>query len=168
MNKVILLVCLMLVGCGDGFRVFKLPADGTNGHSAIFSTLPATTSSCPTGGFVLSAGLDLNDNKTLEPTEVTSSSTVCNGLIGATGAIGAAGTPGAAGTVITPIQLCPSNFVPTYPSVFVESALCIGNHLYGVYSDHGGFLALLPPGNYSSNGINASCSFTITENCGIQ
>jgi hypothetical protein len=39
--------------------------------------------------------------------------------------------------------------------------------MYGVYSDNGGFLSELPPGEYSSDGINASCSFTIGANCSV-
>lgn len=77
---------------------------------------------------------------------------------GETGAQGQSGTPG---TVITPIQLCPPNFVPTYPNVFPEIAFKIGNKLYGVYSANGGFMVELTPGTYSSNGINASCTFTV-------
>jgi hypothetical protein len=166
--KKLIILSLMLAGCGNGFHPFKVPANGTNGHNAAFSTTAANAQQCPTGGFILSVGLDLNDNNLLEPSEATSSSMVCNGAIGATGANGAQGQAGAPGIVVTPVQLCPASFVATYPSVFPESALCVSNHLYGVYSANGGFLAVLPPGVYSSNGINASCTFTITANCGIQ
>lgn len=77
------------------------------------------------------------------------------------------GVDGASGTVIIPIQLCDASFVPTYPNIFPEYALCIDNQLYGVYSANGGFLALLPPGQYNSNGINSSCTFTISSDCNI-
>lgn len=90
-----------------------------------------------------------------------------NGQNGAQGPQGNPGAPGTPGTVVTPIQLCPASFVPTYPSTFPEYALCINNQLYGVYSANDGFLALLPPGQYHSNGINASCTFTIEPNCVI-
>lgn len=80
---------------------------------------------------------------------------------GSTGQTGAAGSPG---TTITPIQFCPG-FVQSYPNVFAESGICINNTMYGVYSANSGFLAELPPGRYSSNGINSSCSFTIYSNC---
>ncbi len=102
------------------------------------------------------------------------------GASGATGDIGPQGTAGIngtnglvgiPGTIITPIQLCDSSFVPMYPSSFPEYALCISNNgvssLYGVYSANGGFLAELPPGQYTSNGVNASCTFTIDVNCVI-
>lgn len=79
---------------------------------------------------------------------------------------GPQGVPGTPGTVVTPIQLC-AGVTPTYPSVFPEYALCLQGQLYGVYSANGGFLAVLPPGVYGSNGINASCNFTIGPNCSI-
>lgn len=90
--------------------------------------------------------------------------TGATGQPGASGPTGADGTPG---STISLIQLCASSFVPTYPSVFPEYALCLEGQLYGVYSANGGFLALLPPGQYSSDGINASCTFTILPNCVI-
>ena len=77
------------------------------------------------------------------------------------------GPAGADGTQITIVQFCPG-VIPTYPSNFPEIGECINGQLYGVYSANGGFLALLPPGAYSSNGINASCNFTILPNCVIQ
>lgn len=78
---------------------------------------------------------------------------------GQTGAQGPVGQQGTAPSVI-PVQLCPG-FTPVYPSTFPESALCIDGQLYGVYSANGGFLSLLPDGDYSSNGINATCNLTI-------
>lgn len=81
------------------------------------------------------------------------------GANGTNGSNGVNGTNGANGTVIAPIKFC--NNPPTYPSIFPEYGLCIDNVLYGVYSANGGFLAQLPNGSYSSNGINSSCSFTI-------
>lgn len=89
------------------------------------------------------------------------------GKQGATGAAGMAGAPGSPGTVITLVQLCGS-CVPIYPSVFVEYAECIDSQLYGVYSNNDGFLSLLPPGQYSSDGINCSCDFTISSNCVVE
>ncbi len=88
------------------------------------------------------------------------------GSVGPQGPTGPQGTPGAPGTLITPEQLCPGAG-PSYPSTFPEYALCINGQLYGVYSANGGFLALLPPGEYTSAGINASCTFAIGANCQI-
>jgi len=91
------------------------------------------------------------------------------GLIGPqglTGSTGAAGAPGTNATPVTVVQLC-SGCAPAYPSTFAESAVCLQGQLYGVYSANGGFLALLPPGAYSSDGINCSCSFTISAGCKV-
>lgn len=88
----------------------------------------------------------------------------CGGPIGPPGLQGPPGMPGNPGTIIIPIPLCP-DFIPTYPNVFPEYALCIDNQLYGVYSRNGGFLALLPPGTYYSDGINASCTLVVESNC---
>lgn len=73
---------------------------------------------------------------------------------------GVAGAPGAA---VTPVQLCPGT--TTYPSTFTEVAFCISNQLYAVYSANDGFLTLIPPGNYTSNGINSRCNLTVLSNC---
>lgn len=78
------------------------------------------------------------------------------------------GTNGTNATPVTMVQLCPSNFIPTYPSVYPEYALCINGNLYAVYSIPNAFLTILPTGNYTSNGINASCTFTIKPNCVIE
>ena len=96
-----------------------------------------------------------------------SSSVVLNGKAGTNGSVGATGQAGVSGTIITPVKFC-AGFTQNYPSTFAESGLCINNKIYGVYSAHDGFLAELPPGNYSSNGINSSCSFTIKANCVVQ
>ena len=89
------------------------------------------------------------------------------GATGAGGEAGAVGATGSGGMQVTAVQLCPPSFVPTYPNVFPEYALCVSRQLYGVYSANGGFLALLPPGQYSSNGVNASCTFTIGLDCSV-
>jgi hypothetical protein len=95
------------------------------------------------------------------------------GLNGSDGSTGPQGSPGLNGsnghdaTPVTSVQFCP-HVTPSYPSTFPELGLCIADQMYGVYSDHGGFLALLPPGQYSSNGINASCTFNILSHCIVQ
>lgn len=85
---------------------------------------------------------------------------------GAPGTNGTNGVNGVDATPVTVVPLCPG-FVPSYPNVFPEYGLCIGTTLYGVYSANGGFLAELPPGTYSSNGINASCNLTVKPNCEV-
>lgn len=88
------------------------------------------------------------------------------GPAGPTGATGLQGAPGLDATPVTLIKLCSDT--PSYPSTFVEYGVCVGGNLYGVYSANGGFLTLLPPGSYSSNAINSSCSFTVSANCVVQ
>src|ERR1700689_3913792 len=76
------------------------------------------------------------------------------GPVGPAGAPGLNGTNGIDATPVTIVQFC-SNVTPTYPSVFPEYGICLGGQLYGVYSANGGFLALLPPGEYNSNAIGS-------------
>ena len=52
---------------------------------------------CTYGGIEIRVGLDLNNNTTLDPNEVTIVRWVCNGEPGASGATGAQGAPGADG-----------------------------------------------------------------------
>tara|TARA_B100000945_G_C20324744_1_gene569424 strand:+ start:200 stop:904 length:705 start_codon:yes stop_codon:yes gene_type:complete len=74
-------------------------ATGPNGIPG-FDSLVNTTiidygnESCMYGGLLISVGLDLNDNDTLEVEEITSSEFICNGMIGANGINGADGTSG--------------------------------------------------------------------------
>lgn len=89
------------------------------------------------------------------------------GISGSDGRDGTNGTNGQDATPITMVQFCDNSFTPTYPSVFPEFGLCVGGKMYGVYSTNGGFWALLPPGTYSSDGVNASCTFTIADDCGV-
>jgi Collagen triple helix repeat (20 copies) len=91
-------------------------------------------------------------------------------IVGPQGPAGINGTNGTNGTNATPVtvvQFCP-NDTPTYPSTFPEYGICLSGQLYGVYSANGGFLALLPPGQYISNAIGSTCTFTIQANCIIQ
>jgi hypothetical protein len=87
----------------------------------------------------------------------------CPGSVPVVVTNGSNGTNGTNATPVTVVQLCPG--VTVYPSTFVEQALCINGNLYGVYSANDGFLSYLPPGTYSSDGINASCNLTIKPNC---
>lgn len=117
-------------------------ASGTNGLGCSVSSVPVS-GDVPNGGSLITCG----DG---------SSSLVLNG---SNGVDGQAGYPG---TVLTPVQFC-QGFQQSYPNVFAESGFLINGVMWGVYSDHGGFMAELPPGTYSSNGINASCTFTINS-----
>ena len=155
----------VLCGCGNGLILPTepiKPKDGLNAQSAAFSQSTTDTSVCTTGGSILNAGVDTNDDTVLQTIEVTTMVITCNGLNGAQGIAGVNGTNA---TPVTAIQLCPASFIPTYPSIFPEVAFCISNKMYGVYSANGGFMTYLPIGNYNSNGINASCNFNIQANC---
>lgn len=55
-------------------------ADGSDGHNGLVKTLveqPGTN--CSNGGFSVQSGLDINDNGTLDTSEVTSTEYLCNG-----------------------------------------------------------------------------------------
>ena len=69
------------------------------------------------------------------------------------------------GTVVTPVQFCPNQ--TSYPSTFSEVGFCINGSLWAVYSANGGFLTEVVPGNYSSDGINSSCTFVVGPNCSV-
>lgn len=133
---------------------------GSPGISPTVTVNPASTNACPTGGYIIA----------INGSELT----ICNGAVGTPGVDGKSivGPPGAQGPAGTPgtqirmVQFCPG-VTPTYPSTFPESGIVIGSTVWGVYSANGGFLALLPPGQYSSNGINASCTFTINADGSI-
>lgn len=88
------------------------------------------------------------------------------GPIGGPGPQGDPGLPAQNPSPITPIQLCGA-CTPVYPNVFPEYGVCIDNQLYGVYSANGGFLALLPPGAYTSDGVGCQCTLTISANCQV-
>jgi len=104
----------------------------------------------------------LNGAQGIQGTSGSSGVDGTNGATGQPGATGAIGPAGSDGTVITAVQFCPASFVPTYPTTFPEVGLCIAGSIYAVYSANGGFLTLITNGSYSSDGINASCNFTVS------
>ncbi|GEM_PF-1084298 len=60
--------------------------DGQDGHSTLIDTADEPPGpNCPAGGFIVSSGLDLDDNGVLEPEEVTATEYVCNGVDGQAG-----------------------------------------------------------------------------------
>lgn len=116
---------------------------GTSGSTPVLTTQPAGSLACQNGGLVIES-----DSAPI--------GVICNGL------------NGAAGINISPVsivQFCPGTTV--YPSQFNEVGFCISGNLYGTYSANDGFSSYLPPGTYSSNGINSSCTFTIGPNCQV-
>lgn len=89
------------------------------------------------------------------------------GVAGLQGEQGSAGINGVNASPFYPIQLC-SSCVPHYPDTFPEVVFCYQDNLYGTYSANGGFSSSLPVGTYNSNGINCSCTVTISANCQVQ
>jgi hypothetical protein len=89
-----------------------------------------------------------------------------DGAPGAVGSTGPQGDPGENGTEVTVKQFCPGT--THYPDTFCEVGFCVNGKLYATYSTHGGFSTEIAPGDYRSNGLNCSCDFTVTSNCGIQ
>lgn len=85
-----------------------------------------------------------------------------DGRDGAAGPAGERGLPGP-GEAFTTVRFCAQPSV--YPTLFAEYGVCISGHLYAVYSIPNAFLTLIPPGRYSSTGINSTCSFTVLANC---
>lgn len=143
-----------LSACSDGLVV----DEGKQGPAPTVTMTPASTTECSNGGVVLTVG--------------SQTSILCNGDIGPTGDVGPTGPQGTTGpdgldgTQITEVQFCPGD--TTYPSQFNEIGFCIEGRLYAVYSQNGGFLTYVPPGTYTSNGINSSCTFTVGANCEIK
>lgn len=88
-----------------------------------------------------------------------------DGINGVAGQQGPQGAPGIDANPITVVTLCPA--VTTYPGTFTEVAFCIQGKLYATYSANGGFSTEIPPGTYSSNGINSSCTFVVAANCQV-
>jgi photosystem II stability/assembly factor-like uncharacterized protein len=67
-------------------------AAGANGETTLVATSTvAAGANCPNGGKQINIGLDTNRNGVLDPSEVTSSSYVCNGANGTNGTNGANG-----------------------------------------------------------------------------
>ena len=142
----VILLAAMLCGCKQ-YVPGPQGLPGTNGSSCTVTSVPVNNAA-PNGGALLSC---------TDGTEQL----ILNGVNGTNGTNGINGTNGTNGTVITPIQFC-KNPVTTYPSTFAEVGFCINGEIYAVYSANSGFLSPIPDGNYESDGINASCNFTVT------
>lgn len=156
MNKLLFLalISLMTACCDSRFdsRIAGPKGDpgvmGPEGKSA-----GCTVTNIPSGPVLVNGGANIVCS---DGTNVL----IANGAKGATGDQGSAGTPG---TVISSVQLCSGT--PSYPSKFIEVAFCIDDQLYAVYSANDGFMTLIPPGTYSSNGIGSSCTLTVAAHC---
>jgi hypothetical protein len=140
----------LLFGCVQGQTGLQgvpgnIGAPGPAGSSCTTITI-SPNSVAPNGG----AEIECEDG---------TSALLLNGINGVNGTNGT-------NSAISPIQFCPGT--PSYPSdVFPEVGFCINNSIYAVYSANGGFLTEVLPGNWSSDGINSSCNFTVLPNCVI-
>lgn len=92
-------------------------ANGENGANAMISMNRITLESegcASNSGVQLSTGVDLNKNNTLDASEITQTTVLCDGGTGATGATGAGGPAGANGhnavfsIVSANTQICPN------------------------------------------------------------
>ena len=142
--------------------------NGTNGSSCSVTSLGKTVQT-PNGGSLISCqdgtqSLVLNGTPGTNGTNGTNGS---NGANGSNGSNGSNGTNGTNGTVVTPVQFCSADKA-SYPNTFPEVGFCIAGQLYAVYSANDGFLSLITPGTYTSNGINSSCTFTVSANCAVK
>jgi len=146
---VMLGVMILTTGCGPSFAVpgpQGLPGSagpkGTDGSTPTISTQPAPASTCLNGG----TEILVNNVQT---------AVVCNGSNGSNGLNGSNGSDAS----IKIVQFCKGT--TKYPSEFNEVGFLIDGKIYGVYSINNGALVYLPPGAYSSNVLNSSCSFVI-------
>lgn len=149
MKYLICLFVLFISACGsDGAMGPQGPKGDTGSQGAPGSSCTVTTvapeDSAPNGGSLISC-LD------------GSQSLVLNGTNGSNG------SNGTSGTIVTPVKFCSGT--SSYPSTFPEYGFCLSGNLYAVYSTHGGFLTLIPPGVYDSNAVGSKCTFTVKANC---
>ena len=140
----IVLIALLSVSCSRLQVVGPTGATGASGQDG--ATGPAGTN-----------GVDGQDG--------SNGTDGANGVDGQDGAVGPQGAPGSDAASVTVVQLCPAP--TTYATTFSEVAFCIGGNLYATYSANGGFSTEIPPGTYSSNGINSSCTFVVSANCQV-
>lgn len=146
-----LIMTTLINGCGQTVT-FYVPVKGPKGDAGESIT-------GPTG----SAGQDAISCTASKVGPVTTVS--CPDGTSSTIVDGSDGTNGVDATPITVIPLCPGT--TTYGTTYVEVAFCIGGKLYATYSANGGFSTEIPPGTYSSNGVNSSCTFTVSANCQV-
>jgi hypothetical protein len=165
---------LFLTGCSINKGQDGSP--GARGPKPVITTMPALVGECAFGGIEVNVDgvitVICNGTPGANGTNGKDGSDGPQGLNGSNGQNGSqgpAGPQGNPGTDLTPIemvQFCP-NVAPNYPTTFPEYGFIINGKLYGVYSANGGFLAQLPPGQYLSNAIGNSCTFTVNADGSI-
>jgi hypothetical protein len=163
-NIIVLISLFIFTGCGSPF--FTAGPPGVQGPTGVAGANGAPGADCTVTS--IAAGQAAPNGGSLIQCPGGSQSLVLNGTNGQNGAQGSTGAQGSAGTpgtIITSVQFCAGT--TNYPSNFFEVGFCISNTLYAVYSQNDGFLTEVPPGSYTSDGINASCNFTVGENCAI-
>jgi hypothetical protein len=142
---------------------------GNSGHSAAIAQSTADTSMCSTGGTVISLGVDINDNGTLETAETTQIATVCNGTKGEQGVAGQNGSSPilAPFTPIGVVSACGGSIDDVNNEVFFRLQ---NGKLVGSVSDKANGentrLGIITPGTYYSTG-HTSCTFTINSDGSI-
>jgi hypothetical protein len=153
MKKAIILTFLLCSCKGDKGTTGSIGIPGLNGTNAQPCTVIAASNGaeivCPDG-----------------TSEFVNNGINGQSIVGPIGPAGPQGLPGVDLTPITWVQFCQAT--PSYPSTFPEGGLCINGNIYAVYSTNDGFLTLVPPGAYTSDGVGSSCNFTILANCQIQ
>ncbi|MFL6604974.1 MAG: WD40/YVTN/BNR-like repeat-containing protein [Steroidobacteraceae bacterium] len=80
---VICAIAVLLTACGSGSDGANGTngINGVNGVNSLVDVVPQSAgANCPSGGEKVTSGLDTNGDGVLEPSEVTSSSYVCNGI----------------------------------------------------------------------------------------
>ncbi len=82
---------------GDTGDTGATGATGANGHDALVDVSDASLDVCTAGGKHIDSGLDVNDNHTLDPAEVTHTADICNGVKGDKGDKGDQGIQGIQG-----------------------------------------------------------------------
>ena len=176
---IVLLTLVSLSACGKQILTGPAGAPGATGATGATGQTGAPGGNCtvtavasgvadPNGASLIQCP-DGSQSLVLNGTDGTDGTNGTNGATGATGQTGATGTNGTNGTngtVITPVQFCTGD-TGSYPSTFPEVGFCINNNLYAVYSANGGFLTEVLPGTWSSDGINASCTFTVAADCKV-
>lgn len=81
---------LLMVSCKKG-DTGPAGAAGQNGQTVLTKTTPETAgTNCPTGGTKIETGLDTNRSGSLDASEVTQTTYVCNGTNGSQGPAGTA------------------------------------------------------------------------------
>jgi ELWxxDGT repeat protein len=128
---------------------------GTNGADAYAQviesvSIPLGNSTCPNGGTALSSGLDLNGDGLLDVSEVTTTSAVCNGTIGANGANGADGSSGVDGN---------TGFSALVDKVPAPQYLCLDGFLVRFGVDNGNGEATANNGVLEEDEVEESLKF---------